>query len=119
MGQKQSKSALLQVLLGTPEGLIVCDSETRREEAQSSKFVTMVAVSASALFVAVLSEDQRLVIWTSDFTRRVHTAELEEAELPMQMLWCASDAVALSWQVKFLNSFKHTVLRSQWSNVVS
>lgn len=90
------------MIIGTSDKLVVCDAESRREEGGNTAPISRLAVSAAALFVAVYSEDRKVVFWTSDFTRKVSTADVEDEEAPNSMAWCGSDAVVLAWEVCLL-----------------
>ena len=90
------------MIFGTADKLVVCDAESRREEGGSTAPISRLAVSAAALFVAVFTEDRKVVFWTSDFTRKVSTADIEDEEAPKSMVWCGSDAVVLAWEVCLL-----------------
>ena len=88
----------MQVLLGGSDGLLVCELDTRREEAASSKHVQLVSPAPNGVFVAVFTS-AKVAIWTGDLARIVSVTDVEEQSRPCQMEWCGSDAVLLLWEV--------------------
>lgn len=91
---------LLQVLLAYGDSILVADSDTVHVAASGNGIVTRLAVAPNGQFVAAFTEDGRLVVWVSDFTKNLSEFSTQSETPPDHLAWCGTDSVVMAWPVR-------------------
>lgn len=92
----------LQVLLAYGDSILVADSDTVHVAASGNGSVTRLAVAPNGQFVAAFTEDGRLVVWVSDFTKNLSEFSTQSETPPDHLAWCGTDSVVMAWPVRIV-----------------
>lgn len=95
----------MQVLLAYDDKIIVADIDTVHVAAAGNGIVKKMAVAPNGQFVAAFTEDGRLVVWVSDFTKNLSEFSTQSENPPDHLAWCGTDSVVMAWPVGFLTPF--------------
>ena len=61
--------------------------------------VTKLAIAPNGQFVAAFTDDGRLVVWVSDFTKNLSEFSTGSETSPDHLAWCGIDSVVMAWPV--------------------
>lgn len=87
------------MLLAYEDRILVADLDTVHAAAPGNGVVTKLAVAPNGQFVAAFTEDGRLVVWVSDFTKNLSEFSTQSEAPPDHLAWCGTDSVVMAWPV--------------------
>ncbi|CAA6661340.1 unnamed protein product [Spirodela intermedia] len=94
----------MAVLLGVAaeDGVLMVDEEGVQRFGTGIGRVTKMAVSGNGRMLAAFTDDGRLLVITTDFSRIMFEYNCETTLPPEQMAWCGMDSVLLYWEESLL-----------------
>ncbi len=97
-----SRSALLEVIIGTNDKTILIVDESKVEdqvlEGEIPAPVTKMSLDPSGRYLACYRSDGMLTVVLSTFTAKVLDFDTKSVRKPLDMQWCGDDAVLLVWR---------------------
>uniref|UniRef100_A0A061RIB2 Protein VACUOLELESS1 n=1 Tax=Tetraselmis sp. GSL018 TaxID=582737 RepID=A0A061RIB2_9CHLO len=91
-------SGCVEVVVAAGSTLKVVDADSCQDQGFAFGPVLRMAVSPNGQFLAVFTEDGRLMVLSSDFSRNLSEFNTKSDVPPEQIAWCGADAVLLYWE---------------------
>lgn len=91
---------VVQVLLAVGTNIMTVDVDSAEQSGTGVGSIQQLCVAPNGQFVAAYTEDGRLKVWTSDFSKALSEFATQSEKPPEQLEWCGTDSVVMCWQVK-------------------
>mmetsp|Transcript_12464 Transcript_12464/g.35002 ORF Transcript_12464/g.35002 Transcript_12464/m.35002 type:complete len:872 (-) Transcript_12464:151-2766(-) len=91
-------SGCVEVLVASGNAIKVVDADSCQDQGVNFGPVLRMALSPNGQFLAVFTEDGRLLVLSSDFSRNLSEFNTKSDIPPEQLAWCGADAVVLYWE---------------------
>ncbi|KAG0268380.1 hypothetical protein DFQ27_006874 [Actinomortierella ambigua] len=94
---KFTLSGHVDVLLACNETILVVDAAEVRDERLNQGPFTKMSVSPDGNLLALFTEDGKLWVVSTDFSRSLSEFSTKSRMPPQQLVWCGTDSVILYW----------------------
>eukprot|EP00249_Psilotum_nudum_P017159 c26189_g1_i1 orf=274-2796(+) len=95
-------SGNLEVLLAVGSSVLLVDAESVQEQGIGIGPLQKMTVSPSGNFLACFTHDGRLLVVSTDFSKKLSESNTQSALPPEQLIWCGMDSVLLYWEETLL-----------------
>lgn len=91
-------SGCVEVLVGSGRSIKVVDADSCQDQGVDFGPVLRMAVSPNGQFLAAFTQDGKLLVLSTDFSRNLSEFNTKSDIPPEQVAWCGADAVVMYWE---------------------